>query len=454
MKLNFTFYAITAFCLLNTQVLHSQSLTQIYDLAKTNDLQYQANIAQFNANKEIVAISRGSLLPQISGNMSYGTAETDTTTTSTLNFAPSVDSNGNSTTDTLSYSLSLEQALINFSALNTYRSGKIQAAAAEVQLAADKQSLIIRSAQAYFDVLSATDQLKTSQSEEKALETQLEQTRQRYEVGLISINDVHEAQAAFDSAFANRLSTETNVGIQLEALTILTGRSHNRLATLKDNFTAIAPTPNDKQVWIDAARKNNLLLQVSKLNADAAVFDANTAKANRFPELTGSLNYNFNDSDQSSGANTRQSESDQISASLNLRIPIYNGGSLTASQRQAAQSQLLAREQFLLTQRNTIQTTRSVFLQVNNDIAQINARKQAIISNQSALQATQAGYDAGTRDIVDVVNAQRNLFQAQRDYFTTVYNYIINTLELKQAAGMLSEIHLQELDNWLEEKTN
>jgi outer membrane protein len=207
-------------------------------------------------------------------------------------------------------------------------------------------------------------------------------------------------------------------------------------------------------VWIDAARKNNLLLQVSKLNADAAVFDANTAKANRFPELTGSLNYNFNDSDQSSGANTRQSESDQISASLNLRIPIYNGGSLTASQRQAAQSQLLAREQFLLTQRNTIQTTRSVFLQVNNDIAQINARKQAIISNQSALQATQAGYDAGTRDIVDVVNAQRNLFQAQRDYFTTVYNYIINTLELKQAAGMLSEIHLQELDNWLEEKTN
>ena len=452
MKLNLTFYAVTAFCLLNTQVLHSQSLTQIYDLAKTNDLQYQANIAQFNANKEIEAISRGGLLPQISGNMSYGKAETDTSTSPSS--VTSSFSDGTATTDTLRYSVSLEQALINFSALNTYRSGKIQAAAAEVQLAADKQSLIIRSAQAYFDVLSATDQLKTSQAEEKALETQLEQTRQRYEVGLISINDVHEAQAAFDSAFANRLSTETNVGIQLEALTILTGRSHDQIATLKDNFTASAPAPNDKQAWIDAARKNNLLLQVSKLSADSAVFDANTAKANRYPELTGSLSYNFSDDERSSGATSRQTENDQFSASLNLRIPIYNGGSLTASQRQAAQNQLLAREQFLLTQRNTIQTTRSVFLQVNNDIAQINARKQAIISNQSALQATQAGYDAGTRDIVDVVNAQRNLFQAQRDYFTTVYNYIINTLELKQAAGMLSEVHLQELDNWLEEKIN
>jgi len=444
MKINLTIYAITAFCLLNTQVLYSQSLTQIYDLAKTNDLQYQANIAQFNADKEIEAISRGGLLPQISSNASYGKTRTDTSTSS------ATGGNGGVTTDSLSFSLSLEQALINFSALSTYRSGKIRAAAAEVQLAADKQSLIIRSAQAYFDVLSATDQLKTSQAEEKALQTQLEQTRQRYEVGLISINDVHEAQAAFDSAFANRLSTETNVGIQLEALTILTGRSHERLTTLKDNFAASTPSPNDKQAWIDAARKNNLLLQVSKLNADAAVFSANTAKADRYPKLTGSLSYNFKDDDRSSGVSPRQTDSDQISASLNLGIPIYSGGSLTATQRQAAQNQLLAREQFLLTQRNTIQTTRSVFLQINNDIAQINARKQAIVSNQSALQATQAGYDAGTRDIVDVVNAQRNLFQAQRDYFTTVYDYIINTLELKQAAGMLSEVHLQELDNWLE----
>lgn len=451
MKLNLPFYAIAAFFLLNNQVVHSESLIQIYDLAKQNDLQYQSDIARFNANKEIKAISRSGLLPQISGGASYGTAETDTTTTPTSTTSSFTD--GTATTDSLTYSVSLEQALINFSALNTYRSGKIQAAAAQVQLAADGQALIIRSTTAYFNVLNATALLKTSQATEKALETQLEQTRQRYEVGLISINDVLEAQAGFDSAFANRLTAEADLSIQFEALTVLTGRSHNSIATLKPDFTASSPAPNNIQVWIDAAQKDNLLLQVRKLDADAAVFDAKVQKSNRYPELTGSLNYNYNDDDRSDGGNSRETESDRTSASLNLRIPIYSGGSLTARQRQAAQNQLLAREQFLLTQRNTIQTTRALFLQVNNDIAQINARKQAVVSNEGALEATQAGYDAGTRDIVDVVNAQRNLFQAQRDYITTVYDYVINTLTLKQAAGTLSELHVKELDKQLEEKT-
>ncbi len=447
MKPNLLFFTLAVLCLSNNSVAEGQSLTQIYELAKQNDRQYQSDIAQFHANKEIKAISRSGLLPQVTGTASYGTTKTDSVTSPQS--VTSAFTDGEATTDTLSYSVSLQQAIINFSALNTYRSGKIQAAAAEVQLAADKQDLIIRTAQAYFDVLSAVDQFTSSQAEERALQTQLEQTRQRYEVGLISINDVHEAQAAFDSAFANRLSDETNVGIQLEALTIITGRSHDKLATLKDSFEPTAPTPNNKQNWIEAAQKNNLLLQVSKLNADSAVFDAKTAKADRYPELSGSVNYNFNDDDRSGGA-SRQTETDRTSFSIDLTIPLYSGGNLSARQRQAAQNQILSREQFLLTKRNTIQTTRSTFLQVNNDIAQISARKQAITSNQSALQATQAGYDAGTRDIVDVVNAQRNLFQAQRDYFTAIYDYIINTLELKQAAGSLNETHLRELDDWLQ----
>jgi outer membrane protein len=450
MKINLPIYAITSFCLLYNHVVQSESLIEIYELAKTNDLQYQSDIARFNANKEIKAISRSGLLPQISGGASYGWDETDTTTKISANNSSLLNNDGTAQTDSLGYSVSLDQALINFSALNTYRSGKIQAAAAEVQLAADGQALIIRSTTAYFNVLNASALLKTSQATEKALETQLEQTRQRYEVGLISINDVLEAQAGYDSAFANRLTAEADLSIQFEALTVLTGRSHNSIATLKPNFTASSPAPNNIQVWIDAAQKDNLLLQVRKLGADSAVFDAKVEKANRYPELTGSVNYDYSDDDRSGG---NQTESDRIGAILNLRIPIYSGGGLSARQRQAAQNQLLAREQFLLTQRNTIQTTRALFLQVNNDIAQINARQQAVLSNEGALEATQAGYDAGTRDIVDVVNAQRNLFQAQRDYITTVYDYVINTLTLKQAAGTLSEVHVKELDKQLEEKT-
>jgi outer membrane protein len=420
----------------------SETLINVYEQAKQNDHEYQASVARYNANKEAANIARGALLPQINGDASYSDVDSDASSSNPIY-------NSDSKTDTTAYSLSLQQSIINVSALNTYRSGKVKTTAAEVQLLADQQSLIIRSAQAYFAVLSAVDQLRTAQAEEKALAAQLEQTRQRYEVGLISINDVHETQAAYDSTLANRLSAEVNVGIRFEALTILTGQEHTSIAPLKDSFIASYPEPNDKQSWIDAAQKNNLALQVSRLNADAATYAAKAEKANRYPKLTGSISYGNSDSDRT-GDSPRDTDTDTTSIGLDLSIPLYTGGTLTARQRQATQNQLLAREQFLFDQRNTTQTTRTLFLQVSTDIAQIKARKQAIVSNESALEATKAGYDAGTRDIVDVVNAQRNLYQAQRDYFTALYNYILNTLGLKEVAGNLSVADLQQLDNWLE----
>jgi len=428
---------------------HSDSLLEVYELAVKNDHQYQANLANYKASKEAINIGRSALLPQISGSASYSDTNTETNSSNSA-------FDGESDTETTSYSVELTQAIINFNALNNYRSSKLQTTAAEVQLAADQQSLIIRSAEAYFDVLRAIDQLRTSQAEEKALSTQLEQTRQRYEVGLISINDVYEAKAAYDSTVASRLSAQVNVGITLDALTILTAKNHSSISPLKNDFSASYPTPNDKQVWIDAATKNNLALQVSKLNADVASYNAKAIKANRYPTLSGSISYGNSDSDRSgvstgSGSGNRSDESDTTRFSLDLRVPIFTGGNLTARQRQSAQAQIASKETFLLNQRSTIQETRSLFLTVSTDIAQIKARKQAIVSNESALEATQAGYDAGTRDIVDTVNAQRNLFQAQRDYFNALYNYIISTLNLKQVAGTLNIKDLEQLEKHLKE---
>lgn len=418
--------------------LRANSLLEVYELAKQNDHQYRADLARYEADKEAVNIARSALLPQVRGQASYSETETDTSSSNPL-------FDGTTDTDTREYSVALEQAIINISALNSYKSGKIQTSAAAAQLADDEQSLIIRAAEAYFDVLSAIDQLRTSQSEEKALSTQLEQTRQRYEVGLISINDVYEAQAAYDSTVANRLTAEVNVGITLDALTLLTGKNHNSIAPLKQTFAANYPQPNDKQQWVDSAKQNNLALQVSKLNADVAQYNARAIKANRYPELSASLSYGNSDSDNSGLDNTDR-DRDTTRFSLDLSVPLYTGGNLSAQQRQAAQNQIAAREQYLLTQRATQQNARILFLTVSTDIAQIKARKQAILSNESALEATQAGYDAGTRDIVDVVNAQRNLFQAQRDYFNALYSYIINTLRLKQVAGSLNIDDLQLLE--------
>lgn len=426
---------------------YSETLLEIYELAKQNDHEYKAAIARFNRNKEAATIARSQLLPQINGSASYGRTENE----------QSGSVNSDTTTDSLTYGIELQQALIDFNVLNNYRGQKLITAIAEVQLAADEQALIVRSATAYFDVLRAVDQQRTAEAEEKALATQLEQTRQRYEVGLVSINDVHETQAAFDSAVANRISADVSVGIALEALTIITGKNHNSIAPLKDDFLATLPQPNDKQAWIDAATNNNLLLQISKLDADAAVFSTKAARGNRLPRLTGTLSYSDGNSDRTGSGSSSDSvpinsetDSETTELRLNLQVPLYTGGNLNARQRQAAQEQIETRETYLLTQRQTLQQTRSLFLEVTTDIAQIKARKQAIVSSESALEATQAGYEAGTRDIVDVVTAQGNLFEAQRDYFTALYDYIINTLELKEVAGGLTVSDLQQLDEALQ----
>jgi outer membrane protein len=414
----------------------NETLLDIYALAKANDHQLKSDYAEYLANSEAAAINRAALRPTIAGSANLSKTQTR------INSA-------NTETDETAYSISLSQPLINTNLWNTYKQGKTQTQIAEMTYEADKQSLMIRTAQAYFDTLREVDQLQTDIAEEKAQATLLEQTRQRYEVGLISINDVHETQAAYDNAVANRINTEANVGIQYDSLTVLTGKLHNTITPLKKDFAVVSPEPKDKQAWVDFALANNFELKASELTAEASVLTAKAAKSNHYPTLEGTITYNDRDRDGSTAGSLNDSNTTVFS--LNLNVPIYAGGGVSARHRQAAQNAIAARENFLFTQRNTVQSTRSLYLSVTTDIAQIKARKQAIISNESALEATKAGYDAGTRDIVDVVDAQSSLFQAQRDYLDTLYDYIINTLLLKQAAGNL---HVGDLENLAKSLSN
>lgn len=416
------------------------SLLDIYGLAKTNDHEFKSQYAQFKASSEAAAINRAALRPQISGTASASYADADTQGTTPQE----------TETDRTTYGVSLEQVIINNNAWQTYEQGKVETKAALATLQANELSLMVRSAEAYFNVLRAQDQLETAKAEEKAQETLLEQTKQRYEVGLISINDVHETQAAYDSAVAATISAEASVGIQFDSLTVLTGTFHERIVPLKENFAASSPTPTSQQRWVEFALNNNYTLKASKLTAEANKLQAKAAKSNHLPTLTGAIGYTDDNRDiDTVGATTTETDTDTATISLTLNIPLYTGGSLSALERQAAQTAISAQENYLLTQRRTIQNTRSLYLSVTSDIAQIKARKQAIVSNESALEATRAGYDAGTRDIVDVVNAQRNLFQAQRDYFDALYSYIVNTLLLKEAAGNLALADLEALEQVL-----
>ncbi len=415
------------------------SLMDIYELASKNDHQFRSEYAQYLADREASAINRAALLPDVT--LTGTASETDTDT------EPSGISSSTDASST-SYHVSLTQNLINQNAWHTYRQGQAQEQLAEISYQANEQELIVRTAQTYFDTLRRIDQLKTGEAEEKAQQTLLEQTKQRYEVGLIPLSDVHEVRAAYDNAVANRINSEANVGIQYDSLSVLTGEIHTQIAPLNNNFNATHPEPAEKSAWVSYAKENNLTLLASELSADVARIGARAAKSGHYPTLTGSLSYS--DSNQEvEGTTSSDKETDSGTLSLNFSIPLYKGGRLAAQQRQAEQNAIRAEEQFLLAQRQTIQNTRSLYLSVTTAIAQIKARKQAIVSTASALEAVQAGYDAGTRNIVDVVDAQSDLYQAQRNYFDTLYDYIINTLLLKQAAGNLQVADLEALENSL-----
>ncbi|ODS23774.1 hypothetical protein AB835_07305 [Candidatus Endobugula sertula] len=420
---------------------NGETLLDIYALAKQNDHQFKSDYAKYQAAIEVAAIKRSALLPQINGTGTVSHTHHD------ISGSLPEETNNNAN----SYGISISQSILNISAGYADKQGKVEKRIAAINYQASQQALIIRSAKAYFDVLRAKDQLQTANAEKKAQATLLKQTRQRYEVGLISINNVHETQAAYDNAVANAINATAKLDIQYDSLTILTGKLHTKIIPLKDNFNAEPPIHNQQQTWVDVSIKNNYALRASELTAESARISAKAASSKHLPTIDSTATYKDQSIDAEGGSNT-VTDSKTTEFSLNLKIPLYAGGKVSAEKRQAAQKAIKAKEDFLLTYRKTVQNVRSLYRSVTTDIAQIKARKQAIISNESALKATKAGYDAGTRDIVDIVNAQSKLFQAQRNYFDTLYNYIINTLLLKEAAGNLQLSDLEHLEKSLDKK--
>lgn len=445
---------------LTCNLANADTLQEIYDLALRNDPQLKADIAAYEAGLENKKLGLSNLLPTISGTATYGDRNTETTSEGqqfTDGGIPIPGATDSSTTeqDTTStgYEISLTQPLFNMPAWYRFKQGSLGTEQAEVQFKADQQTFIIRVATAYFDVLSAIDSLESSIAERTALESQLEQTRQRFEVGLTAITDVYEAQAQFDTVNANTLLAQGELGIAFEALEVLTGQPHQSIAPIASGFTPTSPTPANRADWVDFAMKNNYALEVSRLSAETSRLTAKSSKSAHLPTLGLSASYSSSDSETSiPGTSLIPSErlTDTTSIGIRLSVPIYSGGGTSAQRRQDFQRSLQAQELYNNTQRQTIQQARSLYLIVETTAAQVRAREQAIVSNQSALEATQAGYEVGTRNLVDVLLAQRALYQAQRNYSTSVYDYILSTLRLKEAAGLLSPSEIESLNQFLD----
>lgn len=433
-----------------SQHVFAADLQEIYQLAVQKDPQLLKAVATRDASREAIDISKASLLPQINFSGSYNRRWADSTTFINDNLAiVDTESKG------WGADVTLQQSLFDWNNWKNLNTAEKRALQSQTNLDATSQALIVRVSQAYFNVLKAGDDLGFAEAEKRSIERQLEQTKQRFAVGLTAITDVHEAQAQFDSAVAREITSQNALETAREALREITGQYHAELATLNtDKFSTQAPSPASADEWVKLAEDMNLSLKANKLALEIADNAIEIASAGHYPtlDLNGSLGTNDNESKNTIGGVTRTSNLprlDSKSVGITLRVPIYSGGATTAQTEVARANYVAASQDLEMSYRTAVRQVRSSFNDINANIATIRALEQAVISAESALNATEAGFEVGTRTIVDVLLSTRNLFEARRNLSGARYNYVIAILALKQAAGNLSEQDLQSINQAL-----
>ena len=386
-------------------------LVSVYQEAVNNNADLAAAMAQYGAQKEVVPQARAGLLPNLSGGAQVSSARTSLD-------QPSTTANRNAH----SYQATLAQPLFRADRWFQFQAAKDVNEQAALQLSATEQNLILQSAENYFAVLRAQDNLASTKAEEAAFKRQLDQSNERFDVGLSDKTDVLQSQASYDTARANRIVAQRQVDDAFEALITLTNRQYNSIQGISHNLPILPPAPNDAKAWVETAAKQNLNLLASNYAVSAAEQTLKQRKAGHAPTLDAVAQYKTGDNDAFGLSNPNAlnqrygGDVSQRSIGVQLNIPIYSGG-LTSSQVRESYSRLDQTEQQReALRRQVVENTRNLHRAVNTDVEQVQARKQSIISNQSALEATEIGYQVGTRNIVDVLDAQRTLIAARTQY--------------------------------------
>ncbi|SNY52325.1 outer membrane protein [Arsukibacterium tuosuense] len=430
----------------------AENLATVYQQATQKDPQLLKATAVRDAAKERIDISKASLLPQINLTAGYSKSMRESQTFIGDNLV-----NVEVETTGWSAQVGLSQSIFDWTNWKNLNTAEKLAMQSQTILDAEKQGLIVRVSQAYFNVLKAVDDLGFAGSEKRAIERQLEQTKQRFAVGLTAITDVHEAQAQFDSAVAREIAAQNMLETARETLREITGQYHNELASLDtDKFDTVQPSPATADGWVAIAEELNLNIKANKLALDVAQNDIENAKAGHYPTLSLDASYGTEDgeADRKFAGMVQSSNPprfDNNSIGLNLRVPLYSGGGTVAATDVARANYVAASQDLEQSYRTAVRQVRVSFNDINANIATIRALEQAVISAESALNATEAGFEVGTRTIVDVLQSTRNLFEARRNLSGARYNYVIAILSLKQAAGNLSEQDLLAINQALTE---
>ena len=417
----------------------AENLLQVYQQARTSNPALRKSAADRDAAFEKINEARSPLLPQLGLGADY-------TYTNGFRDSNGVDSN------VTSGSLQLTQSLFDMSKWRNLSLQEKSAGIQDVTYQTDQQTLILNTATAYFNVLSAIDSLSFTEAQKQAIYRQLDQTTQRFNVGLVAITDVQNARSQYDTVLANEVTARNNLDNAVEALRQVTGNYYPELSSLNvDSFKT--DKPQGVSSLLKEAENRNLSLLQARLSQDLAREQIRLAQDGHLPTLdltasTGVSNTSYSGSKTNSG-NFNDTDAGQNKVGLSFSLPLYQGGMVNSQVKQAQYNFVGASEQLESAHRSVVQTVRSSFNNVNASISSINAYKQAVISAQSSLDAMEAGYSVGTRTIVDVLDATTTLYNAKQQLSSARYNYLINQLNIKNALGTLNEQDLLALNNTL-----
>ena len=439
------FYNKLLIVILSCTYLSAENILEIYNEALENDPTYKSAEYSYLADKEIVVQGRAALLPSItlSGTTNWNEYYQNDVLQQEYN--------------SFSKSARVTQPLFRLDTWFNFKRSKSLTNAAEADFAYEQQNLLLRTAELYFGVLRAIDNLNAAISEEKAIKKQLDQAQQRFEVGLSAITGVQEAQLAFDLSKAARISTEGNLFSAREALNALIGREIFSLNELGDDLNVSSPYPNSKEEWVELALKNNYQLKASYLRKDAAKNNARNAASNHLPKIdivgSGSDSetnqFNYEGFEINGQGIPIPAVTGRRNYAIQMSVPIFQGGAVSSRRKQAYSQYNQADENSLFTERRIIQEVRSQFSNVVTLVANVTAQEQAVISATSALEATQVGYKVGTRNVVDLLQAEKNLYSAEKNLANAKYDYILANLRLALAAGTISPSDIVDINNLL-----
>lgn len=418
-------------------------LVGVHDLALKHDPQLQAAAYRRDAVAENERQAWSALLPTLSGGAGLNRGDNETAIAGTVV--------SDSDIDTENWGLALNQVLYNQANYERLDIGRAQLSQGEAVYQLAYQDFLVRVAAAYFTTLTSQDRVITAEAEERALQRQFEQAEQRFEVGLTAVTDVHEARATYDNARARAIVERNLLADSREALRELTGQYFEDIDPLQETLPLVTPEPNNAEEWVEIALANNPAVISAQYAVDIA--DANTRlqRSGHFPTLY--LNANYDDftnnnfvGDPTDVINSTGLVSQELRYGVFLNVPIYQGGFVSSRTRQARYELGAVQQDLDVQQRFTVRNTRDAYRAVIAGIEQVQAFGQARVSAESALQATQAGFEVGTRTIVDVLIAEQRFYQAERDNSTARHAYVVDHLRLKAAAGVLAPEDLQAIN--------